>query len=32
VPDDKTKGRNMWDYIKLVALGVIAVLAAIAAN
>ena len=32
MPDDKTKGRNMWDYIKLVALGVIAVLAAIAAN
>src|SRR5690606_23805890 len=32
LPDDETKGRNMWDYVKLVALGVIALLAAIAAN
>src|SRR3989338_1453849 len=28
----KTKGRKMWDYIKLVVLGAVAVLAAIAAN
>ncbi|EEI86848.1 putative cytochrome C oxidase subunit 1, partial [Anaerococcus lactolyticus ATCC 51172] len=27
-----TKGRKMWDYVKLVALGVIALCAAIAAN
>ena len=32
-PDrDKTKGRKMWDYVKLVVLGVIVVCAAIAAN
>jgi cytochrome c oxidase cbb3-type subunit 1 len=28
----KTKGRKMWDYIKLIVLGAVAVLAAIAAN
>jgi cytochrome c oxidase cbb3-type subunit I len=28
----KTKGRKMWDYFKLIALGLIAVLAAIGAN
>lgn len=27
-----TKGRNMWDYVKLVVLGLVAILAAVAAN
>jgi cytochrome c oxidase cbb3-type subunit I len=29
---DRTKGRKMWDYVKLVVLGLVAVFAAIAAN
>ncbi len=28
----KTKGPDMWDYVKLIALGLVALLAAIAAN